>query len=183
MGQRRKTKDVDRRKTTRYSIIVLDFYCCINNFCKTCWFKTWHIYSFCVRNGLTGWFWPRVFYEVAVRVCSGMQSFEFCLGPGNLLPKWLTSHGWWQEVSVPHEADLSICLLLECPHQVVAGSPRRVSDPRQTMERGWCAFYNLGTHHHLYTGIIKSSPHWKRGELSSIFCGEEFCVEKFVCMF
>ena len=86
--------------------------------------------------------------------CSHLKS---CLGPENLLPKWLTSHGCRQEVSVPHEADLSICCLSVLTTWQLA-SPR-VSDPRQRTGKRCCAFYNLVTHHnfcHILFIILES---------------------------
>ena len=147
MGQRRKTKDVDRRKTTRYSIIVLDFYCCINNFCKTCWFKTWHIYSFCVRNGLTGWFWPRIAREVAVGLSAGAcQVVSWAEGlPGAGQPaaemvhslSWLLGAGCWQ--GTRWNSLLVGCLNIH-PYNMAAWLLPRVSDPRESKEEATIPF-------------------------------------------
>ena len=65
-----------------------------------------------------------------MRLQSGVQSLAFCLGPGNLLPERLTSHGDAGDLSSsPH-------LLLGIPHHAVAGSPRRVSS--KTDNGGGC---------------------------------------------
>lgn len=134
-------------------------------------------YCFCVRNGLTGWFWPRVFYEVAVRdAVTGVL-------PGARESASRATHLTWR------------CRRSQFRMEQISPFAAGVSSPRGSWlspqsersktdnGRVRCAFYNLVTNHHFYTGITKSSPHLKRGELSSIFCGEEFCVEKLVYMF
>ena len=76
--------------------------CSVTNRSKTQWLRT--VIIFLLRN--LRWCWIRVSPDAAAEVLAGSASSESLPGMDSLLQDG-TSHGCWQEASVPHRVGLS----------------------------------------------------------------------------